>query len=321
MKDRDQSLDVLKGIGMLAVVFGHVHGGLPSRMLYIFHMPLFFIVSGYLFRPSLRWRDALKKYSVRLVVPYLVFLFVLQLDRFYLAYHRGGGLRLLFQLAKALWGGEQLTGRVGVFWFPACLFLTLIAYQWLRPYLRGGLGAGLLLGFATTSFAVQRWAPDFWLPWAANLVPMSLVFFHAGYVFRSRSWNDKTESMVFALALVVSIAYAAGMWWHGWPSIGMKRGGFGWPFLTVFAAFCSVYVLWQLSRRLAKVPLFGSSLATIGVASLVIMYLHQAVQMSVRDAMPTKVLLLRMLLGVCVPLLVYFLVERFRLTRMLLLGR
>lgn len=47
---RDQTLDVLKGIGIILMVIGH--SGPPeylANLIYTFHMPLFFIASGWFF--------------------------------------------------------------------------------------------------------------------------------------------------------------------------------------------------------------------------------------------------------------------------------
>lgn len=48
---REPSLDLLRGIGMILVVVGHYCGdGYIRTIIYSFHIPLFFILSGYLFR-------------------------------------------------------------------------------------------------------------------------------------------------------------------------------------------------------------------------------------------------------------------------------
>lgn len=43
---RDSQLDILKGIGILLVVFAHTCKGDASGYVYLFHMPLFFFLSG-----------------------------------------------------------------------------------------------------------------------------------------------------------------------------------------------------------------------------------------------------------------------------------
>lgn len=46
MKQRNEAIDILKGIGILLVLVAHALGGFVSHFSYTFHMPLFFIVSG-----------------------------------------------------------------------------------------------------------------------------------------------------------------------------------------------------------------------------------------------------------------------------------
>lgn len=50
MRTRDVSIDVLKGIGILFMLSAHSLGGYVHSFAYSFHMPLFFIVSGYFYR-------------------------------------------------------------------------------------------------------------------------------------------------------------------------------------------------------------------------------------------------------------------------------
>lgn len=67
---RDQNLDIMKGIGILLVVFGHVF--YHSEVIYQFHMPLFFILSGAAMTYSLNGYSFSKKIKT-LMVPYIVF--------------------------------------------------------------------------------------------------------------------------------------------------------------------------------------------------------------------------------------------------------
>lgn len=50
--NRDNTFDIIKGIGILLVIIGHLaHGyGVLIPIIYTFHMPLFFIVSGYFYK-------------------------------------------------------------------------------------------------------------------------------------------------------------------------------------------------------------------------------------------------------------------------------
>lgn len=68
--NRDKSLDIMKGIGILLVVFAHVYHN--SGIIYQFHMPLFFILSGAAMTYSASEYVFLKKFKT-LLVPYFVF--------------------------------------------------------------------------------------------------------------------------------------------------------------------------------------------------------------------------------------------------------
>ncbi len=50
-KQRDQTLDVLKGIGIILMVVGH-SGSPIEHFVYLFHMALFFMASGYTWSDS-----------------------------------------------------------------------------------------------------------------------------------------------------------------------------------------------------------------------------------------------------------------------------
>ncbi len=87
--DRLDILDALRGLGIVLVVYGHVARGLmkagvlpdgglwrsADALVYSFHMPLFFILAGWLFRQSLARQGALRLLGnkIRTVVyPYLL---------------------------------------------------------------------------------------------------------------------------------------------------------------------------------------------------------------------------------------------------------
>lgn len=61
--NRIVSFDILKGVGILLVILGHIE--IPYMLkivIYSFHMPLFFFVSGCFFR-SISWREFILKKS------------------------------------------------------------------------------------------------------------------------------------------------------------------------------------------------------------------------------------------------------------------
>ena len=75
-QQRDKAIDVLKAIGIIMMVYGHC--GLPgTHFIYLFHMAIFFIVTGFLFDDrNFNSFDSWKRYIIKkfkkLYIPYVV---------------------------------------------------------------------------------------------------------------------------------------------------------------------------------------------------------------------------------------------------------
>ena len=75
MPKRIEYIDIAKGIGILLVVMGHNDFGLVSpffyKLIYSFHMPLFFFVSGMLFNKDMAFPILINKRFTSLIKPYI----------------------------------------------------------------------------------------------------------------------------------------------------------------------------------------------------------------------------------------------------------
>lgn len=69
---RDIVFDIMKGIGILSVLVGHWPGinEAVKTFVYSFHIPLFFLISGY-FTQTAFSLQGMKKSARRLVIPFL----------------------------------------------------------------------------------------------------------------------------------------------------------------------------------------------------------------------------------------------------------
>ncbi|MBC5606376.1 acyltransferase family protein [Bacteroides difficilis] len=72
----NHSVDIVKGWGIIAVMLGHIFLGsaeenIPRYLIYAFHMPLFFFVSGYLLNTeklgTLSLSQYIRKYAKRML--------------------------------------------------------------------------------------------------------------------------------------------------------------------------------------------------------------------------------------------------------------
>ena len=121
MKEKINYIDYSKGIAILFVIFGHVYSGnnIATTWIYSFHMPLFFIISGFLLKLN-KNKDTksmiLKKFK-SLMVPYILFS-IINIVGFYLIKD------LSYEVFKGnIFNTITLFG-IGALWFLPALFIS-----------------------------------------------------------------------------------------------------------------------------------------------------------------------------------------------------
>lgn len=143
-QNRNNTIDITKGIGILLVIIGHTAGNVLGigHVIYSFHMPLFFILAGYFYkREDVNVRVC--KDTKRLVYPYLfsVFLLFIWNTIFGIKYNNYGMVeRTVF---TSLFGSGQYHSApiwgdyptIGMIWFLLAMFWCKFIYN-LLGYLK-----------------------------------------------------------------------------------------------------------------------------------------------------------------------------------------
>lgn len=93
-KQRIEYVDAAKAIAIILVIFAHCHYMIEfprlGNLIYSFHMPLFFIVSGF-FLKEMTTKKAICKYSAAYLWPYLVLVISSILLETAISYWKNGG--------------------------------------------------------------------------------------------------------------------------------------------------------------------------------------------------------------------------------------
>lgn len=135
-------LDILKGIGIFFVVLGHIHNGNTGPLLwgelrtflYTFHMPLFFIVSGYLFALSggvqKNPKEYVKKSLMKNAIPLITFTLITASYKLLIQYFIGPQYISYPVSINAILQHflNPLGGFATFLWFLYSLFLIQISY-------------------------------------------------------------------------------------------------------------------------------------------------------------------------------------------------
>jgi fucose 4-O-acetylase-like acetyltransferase len=267
---RQPWIDVLKGIGIVAVVVGHItYNRALAAQIFMFHMPLFFLVGGWLHDPATPQRAYLAAKARSLLLPYACFLVILWPLELLVAMP---GERWTWPLLAwpMLFGGQLLTGFAGVLWFVTCYFLTQqLAHLLLRrcgPRLRAALAGALL----AAAWMLPAWP----LPWGAQALLFCVPLYLIGHAARDVALAGWTR-IWFPLTLAALLLNACG----AGNTLDLKFARYGLPVVTLASALAVVALLAVLARRI-HASLAGRMLAAIGGASMTIMFLHQLVQLT-----------------------------------------
>lgn len=303
-------LDALKGVGIIAVVAGHIWTrGLPRDVLFSFHMPLFFMTSGAVSR-HVPFRLLLPRLGWMLAVPFLCFSVLLLGADFLIEAFRGH--RTVFPdaatgLSHILLSTQTLRGPFSVLWFVPCLFAARLIWNALLGRLRRVDGLAMLavmIVIGALALAIDRYGGA--SPLGLIAVPAALLFIWAGAL-----WRDWRPGPLTGLA-VAAVAIAAFVWL---PPLNMRAGELGWPLLSLAAAIAIVDRIAWAVRLLPLLPM--TVLAWLGRNSLVIMFLHTAFIHYLWDYLGKATLFAVALSG---SLAIALLARRTRLSRRLLLG-
>lgn len=293
MKQRDISIDILKGIGIILVVLGH--SGCPDlvrQYIYTFHMPLFFLASGYFF--SEKNLDEKKSFFIKKVkgiyVPFLIAsLSCLLLHNFFFklgiingVFGDVNGPSALYSLKEILFRASMILIRMdrydsfllGAYWFMRTLFLGFLIICF------GGWAVNLLLRSVEKSIlavslicfagggVIRFFDVDVPLiPRGGYYELIGAFFIGVGYLLRKRSIADIQSRIplfvAIAVSLVLFILYPA--------SMDVNLTIRDWIFIP-FSGIAVFYIIFRLSQKWTSFG--GKFMAYIGEKSIWILTFH-----------------------------------------------
>ena len=264
-------IDILKGLGILAMVAGHVgFGELFNFAIHPFNMPLFFLVSGFLYRCKGSFSLYIKKKVKTLLVPYILFglLFCIIWSPVQLA--RGEPLLdLAFHLFLMNSEGIPIGGAL---WFLTAFFFASALFDLVFRLSRGGVSLAVLsivLGCSGFFCPMQ-------LPWSLNQGLVGVLLMYIGFVARKCKVLEeakKVPAVAVFIFLIIGyfIAYLNGF-------VNMRTNTYGNPLLFIFAATSLTFVIYYVSLRLTFNPFnVADELMFIGSNSMGYLCLNQAV--------------------------------------------
>lgn len=280
MKTRLTFLDNMKGIGIILVILGHIsyNQGLTT-WIYSFHMPLFFIISGFLFYSSSKI-NYIRKRMYSILIPY--FFFSLLSFVYWLVIEssiRGGdnNIALTFLgIFSAQSGGNYVFNIV--LWFLPCLLMTESIFYLINKYCSRSLAPIVLfisvIGYFNSILNPVR------LPWGLDIAMIALSFYGIGFYaskYRSKLYTlnrlqKKQKLGLFLILLMLSICLCQ---MNG--RVDMSSNYYGHIVLFYTSGIVGTLIIYLISISIRS-KVVERSLVFLGVNSLIIMCTHEPVK-------------------------------------------
>lgn len=282
-KKRLQYLDIARGIGMICIILGHLGNDTINRIVYPFHVPLFFLIAGYFINEKKNFTEFLKSRARTLLVPYaatsLVMIIIAAIEGLIMygaEYGAAGALQGVNWINAALYGSGSghymqfdIKG-IGAIWFLLALFWGSIIVR-ASLYMNKWVRAALMIAL----FAVGWLTKDlFWFPFSLQPGLCAATFVYIGWIVgRYKERLMKVPLAVkIAFLVICAAAYVVFMkrFWAFW----FVSCEFGDGVQDILLCLCSCLVVIFISWLLEKVPLVRNGLSVIGRYSLIILCIH-----------------------------------------------
>jgi len=286
---RDIYWDIIKGLGIIAIVLGHIASPYSS-FVYLYHLSLFFFVSGFLYKDthsidvfnytSRKLRELylpLIKYGVAFILLHNIFIklniYSKEIDPSTSYYSLSD---MFYRSINEIINANSLEGLAGALWFVTPLFVAMLIFCIIRNFaikfklndIKKEIFSGIIC-LLLSLLGLKCFINHIQLTWRTDiaLVVMPIVFI--GYLFKIYNSKIRINWIVALLSICVLISlYKDNI------RIDFANGAIPTPVKFILATFSGIYVNLFLGKVLMKQQYIAKFIAYLGKNSFHIMALH-----------------------------------------------
>lgn len=258
---RDRSIDIAKGIGIILVVYAHC---IVRKEIYLFHMPMFFLLSGYFFSADKDWATFIKDKIRKLIYPFCCFYLLSFLFRLCI---KKGNLYESFCIDEF---SLQFMSVNTPLWFLLALFEIFVISFLTEKYVKKAWVKIIITGVVTLigyeSAMHERYTI---IPFFAQAC-MGYIFFRIGYWLKTKKILKKRIS-IFAISLFI-LGYGTGIAFDVVTDLYMLKMDSNY-LLFFIPALCGSLLVTYLSKYLQN-KRYTDWLSYLGKNTLLILCVH-----------------------------------------------
>lgn len=266
---RIEWVDALKFLGILAIYAGHFRysAGKMDEFVFIYHVPLFFFISGFFAKPSKKaFFPFLKDKAIQLLIPYLFFVTIFTVY-VTIRYHKDIDSTLAMLGNFGL--GIRNTLAANSLWFILCLFTMSLLHYGLQKIVKKNthlLAIAILFFIIIQTLKYQSLLNTWSQFWNIDSALLYYLYFVIGIL--SFKWiNEAKVNLISWLMFAVGIAVAVILYVFGRDYFSQQLI----KLIPSLAPYCKIisislsipyalilfYVNIRIAKLIAKVRIFG----------------------------------------------------------------
>ena len=268
-KNRYEWVDIARGYCILCVMLGHMEqeAGILRDIVYSFHLPMFFMLSGFLFHPEkYELKVFVKKKIKGLLIPYFFMGSVIIIVNWCFYYF--GDIHALGRYIYEL----VVQNRFHTIWYLTCLFCTEMIFYFIARYVTANrIKMGILIVEIAIMGLVYYYKGGQPLPWNVDVCTTALLFFYVGYMCQKIKLHVSPKYLVLSvIASCVCIYINLRFEGHGLEMFGCEYAIVPCTFIASVSGAYIVYCISNVENKLVSY---------IGKHSMVYFGWHQAIPM------------------------------------------
>lgn len=281
-QDRLISIDIARGIAILAIIIGHMGLYNLNRIVYTFHVPIFFLITGYFVSDNVTIKEIINKRLKTLIIPYIVCcIWIIVLNGVKTFIISNGQLQMILKgsaefLAAAMYGAGTdwklpfHIKSIGAIWFLLAAFWGEILLRLslkLKEYYRIIFLTMILLAAILSCKKIL-------LPLSIQPGMAAAFFMYLGYlgkkiVPQAKCMAKEVQIVGIFCALIIWLEFIV-----KFDAFYLVRCELGQTVINIFRSVCACVVIFWFSKKIENKKIISSRLAYIGKYSVIVLQLH-----------------------------------------------
>lgn len=269
-KTRLPEFDILKGIGIILVLLGHLPISSEMHMvIYSFHMPLFFFCSGVFFHKR-AVKESMIKDVKSILIPYAFFAVILIVTLFLVSLFHTYSISVALSQIKIVPFDRQCYSLYHTIWFFVCIYFVKEIFNVFYKSPMQGLIIGGVIYIVSLVLQQYKIHLPFFIDSSLGMISFYSIGFYLHHFFVLKQMTVTNKITIGALLLFVCYVCVIIL---VKPYINVRDNEY--PCFLVISALIPILSLYILSKKISEsCSIFTGIIKICGVNSLFLFALH-----------------------------------------------